>query len=78
MGGYYPYYPTYYTYQVSDQYWEIQIVDLKNSTTNASGQKQVNVIYDATIRGTDVTDTQSVDAATTAIFNQSTYLQASR
>ncbi|WP_020599938.1 DUF4136 domain-containing protein [Spirosoma panaciterrae] len=77
-GGYYPYYPTYYTYQVADQYWEIQIVDLKNSTTNSSGQKQVNVIYDATIRGTDVTDTQSVDAATTAIFNQSMYLQASR
>ncbi|GAB4033843.1 DUF4136 domain-containing protein [Spirosoma gilvum] len=78
FGGYSPYYPSYYTYQVSDQYWEIQIVDLKNSTTNSSGQQQVNVIYDATIRGTDVTDTQSVDAATTAIFNQSTYLQASR
>ncbi|GAB3960829.1 hypothetical protein GCM10028805_58990 [Spirosoma harenae] len=76
--GYMPYYPSYYTYQVTDQYWEIQIVDLKNRTTNAAGQQQLNVIYDATIRGTDITDVQSVDLATTAIFNQSPYLQVTR
>lgn len=78
LGGFYPYYPSYYTYQVTDQYWEIQIVDLKNSSATGNGQQQVNVIYDATIRGTDITDTQSVDTAVTAIFNQSSYLQATR
>jgi hypothetical protein len=81
LGGYYPYYPTYYTYQVSDQYWEIQIVDLKNQPTTGSGinqQPQLNVIYDATIRGTDVPDAAAVDQALTAVFNQSPYLQAAR
>ncbi|GAB4049478.1 DUF4136 domain-containing protein [Spirosoma litoris] len=77
--GYSPYYPSYYTYQVTDQYWEIQIVDLKNRPATSNGQQQqLNVIYDATIRGTDVTDTQAVDLATTAIFNQSPYLQVTR
>lgn len=82
LGGYAPYYPSYYTYQVSDQYWEIQIVDLKNRPTTGTGtgtgttdQPQLNVIYDATIRGTDISTTQDVDAATTAIFNQSSYLR---
>ena len=77
--GYSPYYPSYYTYQVTDQYWEIQVVDLKNSPATGTGQQQqLNVVYDATVRGTDITDTQAVDAATTAIFSQSPYLQATR
>lgn len=79
-GGYGGYYPSYYTYQVSDQYWEIQVVDLKNAPTAGTGttQQQLNVIYDATIRGTDITDTQAVTTAVTSIFNQSPYLQATR
>ena len=80
--GYSPYYPSYYTYQVANQYWEIQVVDLKNrpATTPTTGtdQTQLNVIYDATVRGTDITDQSAVDAATTAIFQQSPYLQATR
>ncbi len=77
--GYSPYYPTYYTYQVTDQYWEIQIVDLKNRPVpTGTEQPQLTVIYDATVRGTDITDQSSVSAAIAAIFRQSTYLQASR
>ncbi|UFH55840.1 DUF4136 domain-containing protein [Spirosoma sp. KNUC1025] len=78
LGGYSPYYPSYYTYQVTDQYWEIQIVDLKNSTPSSTGQQQLNVVYDATIRGSDITDQQTATKAVTAIFNQSPYLQATR
>ncbi|AUD06536.1 DUF4136 domain-containing protein [Spirosoma pollinicola] len=76
--GYSPYYPSYYTYQVTDQYWEVQIVDLKNRPATGTGteQPQLNVIYDATIRGTDITDQQAVDTAISAIFNQSPYLKA--
>ena len=78
--GYSPYYPSYYTYQVADQYWEVQVVDLKNRPTTGAtagtGQPQLNVIYDASVRGTDITDQQAVDAATTAFFSQSPYLQA--
>ena len=76
--GYSPYYPSYYTYQVTDQYWEIQIVDLKNRPATTSTEQQLTVIYDATVRGTDITDQQAVDTAVTAIFNQSPYLQATR
>lgn len=77
--GYSPYYQSYYTYQVTDQYWEIQMVDLKNApTTSGTDKPQLSVVYDATVRGTDVTDTQSVDAATSAIFSQSPYLKAAQ
>jgi hypothetical protein len=80
--GYSPLYPSYYTYQVAEQYWEVQIVDLKNapavSTPAGTEQPQLKVIYDATIRGTDFSDQQAVTTAVAAIFNQSPYLQTSR
>jgi hypothetical protein len=77
--GYSPYYQSYYTYQVTDQYWEIQMVDLKNAPVPTStAQPKLNVIYDATVRGTDVPDTQAVSAATNAIFSQSPYLKAAQ
>lgn len=76
-GGYSPYSPSYYTYQVTEQYWEIQMVDLKNVPTNTGTAKpELRVIYDASIRGGDITDTQSVATAVNAIFNQSPYLRA--
>lgn len=77
-GGFIPSFPSYYTYQVTDQYWEIQIVDLKNQPPAGTGsqQPQLKVIYDATIRGSDVTTPGEVDTAITAIFNQSPYLKA--
>jgi hypothetical protein len=84
LGGYgfSPYFPSYYTYQVADQYWEIQMVDLKNapavSTSAGTNQPQLNVIYNAIIRGTDITDQQTVTTVVAAIFNQSPYLQTSR
>ncbi|AQG77896.1 DUF4136 domain-containing protein [Spirosoma montaniterrae] len=74
--GFDPFFPPYYTYQVSDRYWEIQLVDLKNRPApNGNNPVQLNVLFDATIRGADITDTQSVDTATTAIFNQAPYLR---
>ncbi len=77
--GYNPYYPSYYTYQVSERYWEIQMVDLKNRPpATGPDQVQLNVIFDATIRGGDITATQDVDAAINAIFAQSPYLTASK
>jgi len=77
--GYSPYYPSYYTYQVSDQYWEIQVVDLKNRpTATGPDQVQLTVVFDATIRGGDVTTTQDVDTAVTTIFAQSPYLRTNQ
>lgn len=78
--GYDPFYPTYYTYQVSERYWELQIVDLKNrpAPTTSSDSLRLNVVFDATIRGADITETSDVDTAITTIFNQSPYLRANR
>ncbi|QKZ12625.1 DUF4136 domain-containing protein [Spirosoma sp. KUDC1026] len=80
LGGFYPYYPSYYTYQVAEKYWEIQVVDLKNRPTASTGnnQTQLNVIYNASIRGTDITDTQAINTALAAIFAQSPYLTTTR
>ena len=73
-------FPSYYTYQVSDRYWEIRIVDLKNRTTSATNpnQNQLRVIYSATIRGSEITDGTTAQQAVTALFSQSPYLQTSR
>ncbi len=89
--GYSPYYPSYYSfYQVSDNYWSVQIVDLKNSPTAATGntgttttdpnqgQNQLRVIYDAEIRGDGIFDANSVDQTVNAIFSQSPYLKVAQ
>ena len=70
-------YPSYYTYQVSDRYWEIRIVDLKNRTTNATNpdQSQLRVIYSATVRGSEVADAATAQQAVTTLFSQSPYLR---
>ena len=72
--------PSYYTYQVSERYWEIRIVDLKNRTTNATNpdQNQLRVVYSATVRGSEITDTATAQQAVTAIISQSPYLQVPR
>lgn len=81
FGGYSPYYPSYYSfYQVSDNYWNVQIVDLKNkppgNTTTPADATQLNVVYDAEIRGEGIFDANSADQTVNAIFSQSPYLKA--
>lgn len=73
-------FPSYYTYQVSDRYWEIRIVDLKNRTTNVTNpdQEQLRVIYSATVRGSEVADGTAAQQAVTTLFSQSPYLRVSR
>ncbi|WP_080239194.1 DUF4136 domain-containing protein [Spirosoma rigui] len=80
LGGFYdPFlFPSYYTYQVSERYWEIRVVDLKNRPTNTTNpdQQQLQVIYSATVRGSEVTDAPAAQQAVTALFSQSPYLRA--
>lgn len=82
LGGFYdPFlYPSYYTYQVSDRYWEIRIVDLKNRPTGTTNpdQQQLQVIYSGTVRGSEVTDAAAAQQAVTALLGQSPYLQTAR
>ena len=82
LGGFYdPFlFPSYYTYQVSDRYWEIRIVDLKNRTTSTANpeQEQLRVIYSATVRGSEVTDANAAQQAVTTLFSQSPYLRVSQ
>jgi hypothetical protein len=72
--GYGSYYsPSYYSfYQVSDSYWYIEMLDLKNLTPD----NKYKVVWNAEIRGYNVFDpTVSLDIID-AVFAQSPYLKA--
>ncbi|GAB3905939.1 hypothetical protein GCM10028803_37550 [Larkinella knui] len=78
LGGYgYGYgYPSYYSfYEVSDTYWMIQLVDLRNP--NRTDQK-LNVIWQAQIRGSGIFDETSVNSILSNVFQQSAYLRTNQ
>lgn len=76
FGSFYPYYPSYYSfYEVSDAYWQVQIVDLRNRNT---ANNQLNVVWQAEIRGDGIFDETSVNNILTSVFNQSTYLRSNQ
>ena len=85
-GGYDPFYsPGYYQYyQVAEQFWRIQIVDLKNrvistpSTDPNAPQNQLRVLYLAELRGNGIFDNTAVDQLIADTFAQSTYLRTTR
>lgn len=84
-GGYSPYYPSYYQYyQVSDRYWRVELVDLKNrpiitpTTDPKAPQNQLHVIYKAELRGNGIFDAASINKLVTDAFVQSPYLKATR
>ena len=74
--GYYQY------YQVSSQFWRIQLVDLKNRTvstptTNPNApQNQLRVLFMAEVRGNGIFDTAAIDQLIADVFAQSTYLRS--
>ncbi|MBX6380048.1 MAG: DUF4136 domain-containing protein [Thermoflavifilum aggregans] len=71
----YSYYfpPTYTFYQVSQTYYTIDMLDLKNAAKN---NNQIKVIWNAQIRGEAVDDPSAVDTEIQAVFDQSPYLKA--
>lgn len=81
-----PFYsPGYYQYyQVEDQFWRIQIVDLKNrpivtpTTDPNAPQNQLRVLYLAEVRGNGIFDNNAVDQLIADTFAQSTYLRPTR
>lgn len=85
--GYYDpfYYPSYYQYyQVSEQLWRIDMVDLKNRPIITPGtnpndpNSQLKVVYSAELRGNGIFDSASVERIIANVFNQSPYLRATR
>lgn len=75
-GGYNPYFPNYYSfYEVSESYWMIQLIDLKNPNT---ADQELNVIWQAQIRGNGIFDATSIDSMLAKVFEQSTYLRANQ
>lgn len=75
-GGFGPYYPNYYSfYQVSDTYWMIQLLDLKSPNT---ADQELNVIWQAQIRGSGIFDANSVNTILSRVFEQSPYLRANQ
>ena len=84
-GGYSSYYPSYYQYyQVTDRYWRVELVDLKNrvittpTTDPNAPQNQLHVIYQADLRGNGIFDTSAINKLITDAFAQSPYLKPTR
>lgn len=75
-GLYYP--PTFSYYQVRENYWYSEIIDLKNPRAGQNGQQQLPVIWTAEIRGNGIFDQTSIGRVVDAVFAQSEYLRTSR
>ncbi len=84
FGGFYDplFSPGYYQYyQVSDQFWRIQIIDLKNrpiitpNTDPNAPQNKLRVLYMAEVRGNGIFDDTAIDQLVADTFAQSTYLR---
>lgn len=74
-GGFYGY-PSYYTYETSESYWSVSMLDIKNADTTAQGSdgRRYKVIWDAQIRGGGLANQDYVDEMVDSAFKQSTYL----
>jgi len=70
-GGYGYGYPSYYTYETSESFWSVSMLDLKN----ADATKQLNVIWDAQIRGNGIGNSNYIDGMVDSLFGQSGYLK---
>ena len=75
-GLYYP--QTFSTYQVRENYWYSEIIDLKNPRAGQNGQQQLPVVWTAEIRGNGIFDQSSISRVVDAVFAQSEYLRTSR
>jgi hypothetical protein len=69
-GGYYGY-PSYYTYETSESYWAVSMLDLKNAGPTT---ENLNVIWDAQIRGNGLANPDNISGMVDAAFGQSAYL----
>ncbi|MCY7352314.1 MAG: DUF4136 domain-containing protein [Cytophagaceae bacterium] len=79
-GGYGNYYypPSYSYYQVDENYWYVEAIDLKNPVTSQSGQSQLKAVWSAEIRGNGIFDETSLSNIVDAVFAQSDYFRAGR
>ncbi len=70
--GYNLYYPTSYSfYQTVENYWYIEIIDLKNISTN----NNATIIWNAQIRGNGLLDNDLLLTMVDKVFAQSQYLK---
>ena len=59
-------------YQVTENYWYIEVFDLKNAAQNGN---KLRVLWSAQIRGSGIFDTASMNRMIEAVFSQSSYLK---
>jgi len=72
-------YPTTFSYyQVRENYWYSEIIDLKNPRAGQNGQQQLPVVWTAEIRGNGIFDQTSISRVVDAVFAQSEYLRTNR
>ena len=74
FGGWGYGYPAYYNsyVQVSELFWQIDMLDFKNADT---ANQRVNVVWNAQIRGEGVYEPALAGSMVDAIFSQSAYLK---
>ena len=64
---------SYSFYQVTENYWYVEVFDLKNAAQNGN---KLRVLWNAQIRGSGIFDTASMNRMIEAVFSQSSYLKA--
>lgn len=71
-GGYGYGYPSYYTtVESTEALVSVEILDLKNASTN----RTINVIWNGLIRGSGIFSTNAVNSGVQALFQQSPYIK---
>ncbi|MBB5283345.1 hypothetical protein HNQ92_001471 [Rhabdobacter roseus] len=68
--GYGPGYFTYY--QTNEAYWYLEMIDFKNSNVE---NQELDVVWNAQIRGSGIGSTQQMGRIVDAVFEQSSYLK---
>lgn len=68
-------YPNYYSYyEVQENYWYYEIADFKNADSTATNS-DVQIIWNAQVRGNALFDKQYINSIVDSVFNQSVYLK---
>lgn len=73
FGGFGYGYPSYFSfYQTQENYWYLEMIDFKNPDTQ---NNQLNVIWNAELKGRGLFDPLNVERMVNSVFDQSSYLR---
>lgn len=73
-GGYGYNFPYYATYQSTEAFLSVEILDLKNASENGS----INVLWSGVVRGSGIFNSNTVNDQVKALFSQSAYIKTAQ